>query len=138
MCGVVLDTDKGLVLAPRGDSNLFDEMNITISGISDVKASVVFLHYTDNLMVLQYNPVLITGEVRAINLGTSNHQPGDKVYYAALDPHNKHIVETVIEVVCDQTITRARKAPNFYPFFSEVIQVQSPLSQRLAFGALLD
>ena len=136
--GIIVDADKRLVLAPRDDTTLFAEIIITIFGTIDVKARVIFLDHAANLMVLKYDPMSATREVRAISLAASSHRPGDKVYYAGFHPQETPVVETTVEQVSDMAIHAQRANPHFYPFCSETVFLQTPLAMRIPVGALLN
>ena len=78
--GFVLDSDEGLVIAPRLGTIPSSEILVTVTGGQNVMARVILLHHTIDLMMMKYKPSQLTKPTTAMYLAGGPSQPGEKMY----------------------------------------------------------
>lgn len=135
--GLIVNAEKGLVMARRLQTTLFSEVTITLAGKIDVKARVIFLHQAVDLMLLEYDPSLIHEELRPIRLAENSVQEGKNIYYVAFDNYEKIVVQTVAEHLSDDSIN-ATGAPRFVPMGFQDITLQARIAAKRPSGVLVD
>ena len=85
--GVVLDTERGLVLTDRETVPvLMGDIQLTFGGSLRIPAEVAYVHPVHNFVVLSYDPKLIgETEVRAVALNKEGVQHGDELTLVGRD-----------------------------------------------------
>jgi S1-C subfamily serine protease len=100
--GLIVDTDRGLVLVDRNTVPIaIGDVTITFAGSLQVNGRVEYIHPLHNLAVVSYDPALIGDTpVRAAKFSKAELEPGDDVWVVGLkgDHQLVHQATTVSSV----------------------------------------
>ncbi|KAF0318442.1 hypothetical protein GQ607_014360 [Colletotrichum asianum] len=99
--GLVVDAEKGLVVASRGllPFDLCD-VKVTIAHSVTVSGKIYFLHPLENYVIVQYNPQLVGAPVQSARLSTERISPGTLINFIGYNEHRDlvHTSTTVTDV----------------------------------------
>jgi S1-C subfamily serine protease len=104
--GVVLDTEKGLVVVDRNTVPVsMGDVRITIAGSLEVPGRVVWIHPLHNLAVVAYDPALIGDTpIRPASLSVDPVRPGDRLWVVGLKGDHRLISQST-EVASIDAVT---------------------------------
>lgn len=138
--GVVIDSDRGLVLTSRIDVNHYlCDITITIANTIIVEGKVVSLHPDHGYAVVRYNPGLVDAKVCAAKLSPKALQQNDEVYFIGFGNYQRFIYDKTtvatlspINIEMDNGIPRARAAN------VDVVTIATHLGDEYDSGILTD
>ncbi|KAL9114271.1 MAG: hypothetical protein Q9227_001693 [Pyrenula ochraceoflavens] len=136
--GLIVDMERGFIVAPRFNANLFSEISILTANSIATKAHIVYVHHTTNLVVIKFEPSIFQGNMQAASFTPSHFQKGEKFYYVGFDLKESAAVKTTVESLRDVTIFLHGSAPHFRPFTFEHCQIDTAISRHFRVGALLN
>ncbi|KAI9893016.1 MAG: hypothetical protein M1814_000900 [Vezdaea aestivalis] len=133
--GLLVHPGQGLVVANRGKMGLLTEVILTVGGISHIKGSIIFLHETVDLMLLQFQPSSELSILPAIRLSDRIVKDGDEVNYAYFHRAEEKSISAKIDLVSE---CYRQKSSGISPFFGEQIRLDSPASSTThSFGVIM-
>nr|KAJ3420008.1 hypothetical protein HK105_006222 [Polyrhizophydium stewartii] len=138
--GLILDAERGLVVVGRTivPFNLGD-VTLTFADSIIIPGKVEFLHPTQNIAVVSYDPKLIgTTPVRSAPISPTRLAQGHRVTLVALN-HNQHpiCIETTVTDVSPITIP-INATPRFRAVNFDSINLDTPLAHQCSSGVLAD
>ncbi|KAI8814260.1 hypothetical protein BJ742DRAFT_672031 [Cladochytrium replicatum] len=138
--GLVLDAERGIVVVSRSIIP-FDmgDLTLTFADSIIVEGKVMFLHPTQNIAFISYNPEHIgSTPVLAAPLSTTDLRQGHKVFLAALNHNHRPVcIETTVTDITSVTIPQSG-SPRFRAINFDAITLDTPLAQQCASGVLVD
>ena len=137
--GLVVDADKGLVVAARSIVPFdFCDISITIGGSVVVEGEIVFLHPLHNYAVIRYDPALVDAPVLSATLNCDAIFPGVSTYFIGYKQADQivHAATTVTEVL-PFTIPTDSYAPRYRTANVETVDIDTNLGKQCSSGVLL-
>lgn len=86
--GLVVDAERGLVVVDRDTVPVrLGDATVTVGGVVEIPARVVYLHPAHNLAVIAYDPKLLAGApLKSVELATGRDlEEGDELWQVGLD-----------------------------------------------------
>ncbi|MGX5200833.1 trypsin-like peptidase domain-containing protein [Aliikangiella sp. IMCC44632] len=95
--GLILDTKTGLVLTDKNTVPVkMADVTITIGGIAEIPAQVVYVHPTHSFVFIQYDPARINApHLRSAELSNKPLKAGDSAWLVGYQASNRLISEKV-------------------------------------------
>ena len=136
--GLVVDADEGLVIVDRNTVPIkMAQVDITISGVAEIPAKVLFVHPLHSFALIQYDPKLVPNSgVRSAPLNDSPLQAGDSVWLVGYQTVNRLISEKINVSSFDPLTLPAPSIPQFREVNINAVTINSPPA--VASGVLLD
>ena len=135
--GLVVDAERGLVVVDRDTVPMaLGDATVTVGGVVEIPARVVYLHPAHNLAVIAYDPAMLAGDLlKSARLRTGrNLEEGDKLWQVGLDS-SQRLVSRVTSVSRIQPLSLALPSP---PFFRDAnIEVIVPREAAPSLGGAL-
>lgn len=128
--GTGLLLDHGLVVTRRGRVSWFDEIKITLSVGTEVRAHVIFMHEAVDFAFIEYDIAEVPNglDLKPISLSKRRLEEGDEVYLASFDNAEKEVAHACVEHISQRTFYQQSAGP-FLPFHHETVLLTSPLSR---------
>ncbi|KAJ2663699.1 hypothetical protein IWW48_001180 [Coemansia sp. RSA 1200] len=138
--GVVVDTDRGLVIVSRRTVQVsLCELSLMVADSVFIPAKLLFLHPTHNIAIIQYDPKhLGTTEIYAAPLSEKPLKQGDETRMVTQSRFGGPVcVKTVVSGVAPVAI-RESAEPRWRCINTEVIHLESQSVKSHGFGLLSD
>ncbi|KAJ3085914.1 hypothetical protein HK102_013689 [Quaeritorhiza haematococci] len=138
--GLILDAEKGLVVVGRNIIPYsLGDVSITVADSCIIPAKVEFLHPTQNITFIRYDPKLLgSTPVRSAVLSDVELNQGHKVTLAALNHNQRPVcIETIVTDITSVTIPQSA-TPRFRAINFDAITLDTPLAQQCSSGVLAD
>ncbi|KAI7776011.1 trypsin-like protein [Diaporthe eres] len=122
--------EHGLVVTRRGGMSFFDEVKITLSVGTEVRAHVIFMHEAADFTLIKYNTADAphVPDLKPVSLSERRLEEGDNVYFASFDNAEKKVVHTCVELISHRTFYQ-KGASSYLPFHHETVLLTSQLSR---------
>jgi pro-apoptotic serine protease NMA111 len=136
--GLVIDADSGLVIVDRNTVPIkMAEVTITVSGVAEIPAKVLFIHPLHSFALIQYNPKLLAdSELKSAVLKDSPLDAGDSVWLVGYQTDNRLISEKLNVSSFDPLRLPAPSIPQFRETNINSVIINNP--PLVASGVLLD
>ncbi len=136
--GLILDAKKGLVLADRNTVPIkMSDVNLTIAGIAEIPAKVVFVHPVHSYVLLEYDTKLLKGhQLKSAPLKSEPLEAGDSAWLIGYQSSNRLISERVNISSFEALSLPSPSVPRFRDANTNAITVNNP--PLVASGVLLD
>ncbi|TQV85362.1 trypsin-like peptidase domain-containing protein [Aliikangiella coralliicola] len=136
--GLVIDADKGLVIVDRNTVPIkMAQVDITISGVAEIPAKVLFVHPLHSFALIQYDPELVPNSgIRSAPLNTSPLESGETVWLVGYQTANRLISEKLNVSSFDPLTLPAPSIPQFREVNINAVTINNPPA--VASGVLLD
>lgn len=135
--GIVVDAQKGLILAPRPTvpHDLCD-ITIEIASSAEVDGRVIFLHPFANFTIIQYDPASVDAPIQTAILSELEVTLGQGIF-VGFDERD-HVVVTMAAVTsAESVIIPADTSPRYRATNLDIIFVETGLSTQCSSGALI-
>eukprot|EP00842_Homolaphlyctis_polyrhiza_P002290 jgi/Hompol1/3061/HPOL_000028-RA len=138
--GLILDAERGFVVVGRNivPMNLGD-ITLTFADSIIIPGKVEFLHPTQNIAIVSYDPVLICATaVFSAPISDIKLSQGQSVSLVAFNlNHHPVCIKTAVTDICPVTIP-INSAPRFRSVSFDSISLDTPLAQQCSSGVLAD
>ncbi|NND65702.1 MAG: PDZ domain-containing protein [Gammaproteobacteria bacterium] len=93
--GVVVDHERGWVVTDRNTVPVpMGDVRLTFAGTTTVNGEILYVHPLHNLVVIQYDSSLLTGEVRSASFREKPAKRGEKVSVIGIEPSHQWFEQT--------------------------------------------
>jgi S1-C subfamily serine protease len=136
--GLILDKATGLVVVDRNTVPIkMAQVTITISGVVEIPAEVLFVHPLHSYALIKYDPkLLVDSELRSAQLKDAPLSAGDAVWLVGYQTSNRLVSEKLNVSSFDPLILPAPSIPQFRETNTNSVIINNP--PRVASGVLLD
>ncbi|KAH6578173.1 hypothetical protein BASA60_003769 [Batrachochytrium salamandrivorans] len=138
--GMIMDHEKGLIVVARSIVPFaLGDVTLTFADSVIIPGKVEFLHPTQNISIVSYDPSLIgTTPVKSAPISPISLVQGHRVTLVALN-HNQHpiCIETTVTDISPVTIP-TNAAPRFRAINFDSINLDTPLAHQCSSGVLAD
>ncbi|KAF2455375.1 putative nuclear serine protease HtrA2/Nma111 [Lineolata rhizophorae] len=138
--GLVIDADKGLVIISRAHVpyDLCD-IRLTFADSIIVEGKVVFMHPTQNYVVVKYDPSLVKAPVKSAKLSTRRIEQGQDTIFFAYNQNLRPIVaKTTVTDVTTVAIPASASTPRYRAINIECVTVDTGLASHCGSGVLVN
>jgi len=136
--GLILDTDSGLVVADRNTVPInMLQVTITVAGVAEIPAQVLFVNPLHGYVLLQYDPILLgKSKVKSAVFNVDPIEVGDKLQLVGYQKSDRIISETLTVTSADPLSLPYPRTPAFKDTNVKYFLFNNPPS--VASGVLLD
>jgi pro-apoptotic serine protease NMA111 len=136
--GLIIDADEGLVITDRNTVPVkMSDVTLTIGGVTEVPAEVLFVHPLHSFSLLKYDPALLKdSELESAPLSDKLLSAGDQVWLVGYQTSNRLISEKLNVSSFDPLILPNPATPKFREANINSIIINNPPA--VASGVLLD
>ncbi|KAF4884404.1 Pro-apoptotic serine protease NMA111 [Colletotrichum fructicola] len=137
--GLVIDAEKGLVVASRGllPFDLCD-VKVTIAHSVTVSGKICFLHPLENYVIVQYDPQLVGAPVRSARLSTERISPGTLINFVGYNEHRELVhTSTTVTDVRSAEVPATSSIPRYRTPNLDHVTVDTKLSLACGSGVLV-
>ena len=136
--GLVIDADSGLVVVDRNTVPIkMAQVTITVAGIAEIPAKVLFVHPLHSFALIQYDPkLLIDSELKSAQLDPTPLDVGDNVWLVGYQTSNRLVSERLTVSSFDPLTLPEPGIPQFRESNTNSVIINNP--PRVASGVLLD
>ncbi|MET1257135.1 trypsin-like peptidase domain-containing protein [Aliikangiella maris] len=136
--GLILDAKQGLVLADRNTVPIkMLDVSLTISGVTEIPANVLFVHPIHSFVLLQYDPSLLPNTpLKSARLSEEKLSEGDTVWLVGYQTASRIIGEPVLVSSVEALKLPMPDVPQFRDANSDAIVIDQPPA--VASGVLID
>ncbi|KAJ8329806.1 hypothetical protein O5D80_002002 [Batrachochytrium dendrobatidis] len=138
--GLILDSKRGLVVVARNIVPFaMGDVTLTFSDSIIIPGKIEFLHPTQNISIVSYDPRLIgTTPVKSAPISSVSLAQGHRVTLVAFN-HNQHpiCIETTVTDISPATIP-INAIPRFRAINFDSISLDTPLAHQCSSGVLAD
>ncbi|KAF2088420.1 Pro-apoptotic serine protease NMA111 [Saccharata proteae CBS 121410] len=137
--GLVVDAEKGLVLASRAlvPYDLCD-ISLTIADSIIVEARVVFMHPLQNYAILKYDTSLVQAPVKTAKLSSNFIKQGEDTIFFGFNQNLRPVVaETVVTDITTVAIPASAATPRYRAINLDAVTVDTNLAGQCGSGVLV-
>jgi pro-apoptotic serine protease NMA111 len=136
--GIVIDDDNGLIIVDRNTVPIkMADVDVTFAGVTQVPASVLFVHPLHSFTLLQYDPkLLLDTKVKAAKFDKTLLEAGDPVWLAGYQTSNRLISEKLSVSSYDPLALPRPTIPQFKETNTNSVIINNP--PLVASGVLMD
>ncbi|MCW8997513.1 MAG: S1 family peptidase, partial [Kangiellaceae bacterium] len=136
--GLVVDASRGLVIVDRNTVPIkMAQVDITVAGVAEIPAKVLFVHPLHAFTLIQYDPKLLKDtRLRSAPINTEELEPGETVWLIGYQTTNRLISEKLNVSSFDPLVLPAPPIPQFKETNINAVTINNPPA--VASGVLLD
>ncbi|EON65467.1 Pro-apoptotic serine protease NMA111 [Coniosporium apollinis CBS 100218] len=137
--GLVVDAEKGLVLASRAiiPYDLCD-VSLTFADSIIVDAKVLFMHPLQNYCIVQYDPSLVQAPVKTPTFATEPIKQGEETVFFGFNQNLRPVVaNTVVTDITTVAIPASASTPRYRAINLDAVTVDTSLASQCGTGVLV-